>query len=228
MTTIKADARHRFSAEDFEFIARTLVSEPGQNAQITGLLTEETSRDAALDAERLLRAILESTEPVSISPHLYFYVLARCCLKNFDRDTADYIASMLATFIDVERLKTLPENGNVNPRYVTDMLTALRAVSSDHAFLIRAQIGNYSLFLTGVFPDHIRHQASRRGAPDISFYEEIGSANYRVASNHPLAQRHSLDTVYRTIADQFTEVRVGLNRLADQLVCIEPQWSPGR
>lgn len=225
MKTIKPDARNRFSAGDFEFIAKALARSPDNTSSMVELLTDESARDAALDADRLLHALLDSPEPVHVSPQLYFYVLSRCCLKNFDRTVADYVASLLTEFIDAQRLKPSPEEPDINPCYVTDMLKALQAVSSERAFYIRAQVGNYSLFLTGVFPDRIRHQAARRGAPNIGFYEEVGSANYRMASGHRLAQEESLDTVYRTIADHFSEVRVGMNRLADQMLSLEPHWS---
>ena len=228
MTTIKPDARDRFTAEDFEFIAKTLATSHDGAANLAPLLTDESARDAALDTDKLLRALLESPESVRISPQLYFYVLARCCLKNFDRSVADYVANLLTAFIDTQRLKSLPEQTDINPRYVTEMLTALRAVSSERAFYIRAQLGNYSLFLSGVFPDHIRHQAARRGAPDIRFYEEVGSQNYRLAADHRLAHANALDSVYRTISDHFSEVRVGVNRLSDQLLCFEPHWNPSR
>src|SRR3989442_185889 len=115
MTTIKANARNRFSAEDFEFIARALATSPDSAANLAELLTDETARDAALDTDRILRALLESPEPVRISPQFYFYVLSRCCLRKFDRTIADYIASLLTAFIDGQRLKALPEEPSVNP-----------------------------------------------------------------------------------------------------------------
>ena len=226
MTTIKANARHQFNGDDFSFIASALATEPKGTGKLVELLTDESARDAALDSDALLRAVLDSPDQVALSPRLYFYVLARRCLGNFDRGIADYVASLLAAFLDAQRLRALPEQPEVNPRYVTDMLTALRAVSSERAFFIRAQIGNHSLFMSGIFPEHIRHQQTVRGAPSISFYEQVGSANYRLASDHRLAQEHALDDVFRTIADHFSEVRLGLNRLSDQLICLEPMRNP--
>ena len=68
-------------------------------------------------------------------------------------------------------------------------------------------------------------EVPEHGAPDLPFYEEVGSASYRFASDHHLARRNALDDVYRTIANNFSEVRRDLNRLSDQLLCVEPPWS---
>jgi hypothetical protein len=40
-------------------------------------------------------------------------------------------------------------------------------------------IGNYSLFLTGVFPERIRARAEQRGFPDLRYYESLGRSQYR-------------------------------------------------
>jgi hypothetical protein len=86
-------------------------------------------------------------------------------------------------------------------------------------------VGNYSLFLSGIFPQHIQERASRRAAPEITFYDKVGSANYRLAASHRLARNAGLGDIYLTIADHFTNVRLGLNRMSDQLLCLEPPWS---
>jgi hypothetical protein len=51
-----------------------------------------------------------------------------------------------------------------NPlNYFFEMLTALRTADDRNNFELRAYIGNYALFITGVFPDRIRVRAEKRG-----------------------------------------------------------------
>lgn len=219
---IKPHSREQLSADDLEFLVEVLRVERATSDSFVQLLTEPNARDAALDDDRLLYALLERPEVIRVSPRLYFYVLARRALAGFDRTVADYVANMLTAFIDMQRLR------DASGGFVTEMLSALQAVSSDRAFWIRAQIGNYSLFLAGIFPDHIQHRATTRGAPDIGFYEEIGSINYQVASSHRLARAHALEDVFQAIAQRFAEVRLSLNRLADQHLCLEPIGSMER
>jgi hypothetical protein len=139
-----------------------------------------------------------------------------------DPDTTGYIANILANFIETHRMRTLPGHPEATADHVTDMLAALPTATPEIAFMIHSHVGNYTLFVTGIFPGHIQQRAAHHGAPDISFYEEVGSMNYRLASDHQLARRNHLADVYRNIADHFHHVRQNLNDLADRLLHIEP------
>jgi hypothetical protein len=161
-------------------------------------------------------------------------------LRQFDRSVADYVAGVLASCVAAGNGGAGVPACEINARaehrqgrlchqqqryispYISDMLIALKSASSEREFLIRVQVGNYSLFLSGVFPQHIQHRATTHGAPEISFYEEVGSQSYRLASGHRLAQASALEQTYRTIADRFSEVRQGLNQMSERLLCLEP------
>lgn len=221
MTTIKADCRERLTIDDLQFLASTLTSHRDGSAAVMKLLQDSSACEAALESDRLLKALLETPEPLRVTPRLYFYVLVRRALAGFERHIADYIASVLAAFLHTCRWRTLPGHPECTADFVSDMLAVLSAASSEHEFLIRVHVGNYSLFMTGIFPAHVRHRATVRGAPKLSFYEEIGSTNYRLAANHRLAREQALEETYRTIADHFSEVRRGLNQLPDRLICLE-------
>jgi hypothetical protein len=217
-TPMRTSCRERFSAKDIQFVAETLADSQASQALLAAFLADPTDRDAVLDNNRLLKVLLEHPQPISVSADFYFYVLSRTALKAFDREITDYVASVLASFV-------APQSGtelDSATMYVADMLSALNSVSPERAFFLRAQIGNRALFLTGVFPQHLQHRAQYRGAPDIGFYENVGSVNYRLASAHRLARESALGDVYRVIADQFSEVRSCLNQLADRLICLEP------
>ena len=226
MAAIRANCRETFSAADFAFIAESLVGGETAAAEVTTLLQDPDALDAALESDRLFRSVLELPRNVAVSSQLYFYVLVRHMLARFDRVVADYVANVLATFVHTRRMRTLPDQPDVNLDYISDMLIALKSASSEREFLIRVQVGNYSLFLAGVFPQHIQHRAARHGAPETGFYEEVGSQNYRRAADHRLAREHALVETYRTIADRFSEVRVGLNQMTDRLICLETSRGP--
>jgi hypothetical protein len=225
MTMIKANCREQLCSADIQFLASSVGSRPGAAVNLVELLTEPSARDAALESRQVLNAILEAPRPLQISARLYFYVLVRHSLVSFDRSVADYVASVLTAFVHSCRTRALPAHPGVNAVYVTDMLAALSMASAEEAFLIRVHVGNYSLFLSGIFPEHVRHRTATRAAPDLGYYEELGSTSYRLAAEHHLARRHALTDTYRTMADRFSEVRLGLNSLTDQLLCIEPTWS---
>ena len=192
------------------------------------LLTDGEARDSILDHPRLFKSIMEDGTPLSISPQLYFYILIRHVLKETglnDRSVSDYVASLLETFSQTARMKS-PADGRATPiQYVSDMLIALQTATPAQTFLIRAHVGNYALFISGIFPTTVQSRAGR-GAPDVGYYENVGSANYKAAASHRVARSASLTRVYEQLAESFHEVRLALNRLSDSLIHLDGSYAP--
>ena len=225
---IKANCRDRFTAADFEFVVKTLSTCERDAVSLVDLLTDAEARDSILDDPRLVEAVLENVAALTISPQLYFYVLIRHVLKEtgaHERSLCDYVASLLESFSQTARMRS-PANGHGAPiQYVSDMLVALRDASPVQSFLLRAHVGNYSLFITGIFHERVQSR-SQRGGPDVAFYEEVGRANYKVAAGHRVARSAALDEIYARLADDFREVRCALNRLSETLLHLDDAHAP--
>lgn len=220
MNMIQPNCRMQFAAEDVEFIVSVLGRKVGTAECLVKLLSDIESRDQILDDDALFHALLERGGCLRVSSHFYFYILVRHVFKRSaipDRNVADYVAEMLAQFACAERARcVLP--GQVNPLdYVFEMLAALQGADERARFHIRAHIGNYSLFLSGVFPDRIRVRAERRGFPDLKYYEKIGRAQFRAASDHQLAQRYEVSDIFGVLAERFETTRLALNDISDRL-----------
>ena len=226
MNVIRANCRAQFTAADIEFILSVLGT--AQKAEsLHQLLSEPDSLDLILDDETLFHAVLERRGCLGISSHFYFYVLVRHVLRRTgieDRAVADYVAELLAEFSKAERARR-PIASDPHPMdYLVDMLVALHHADDQARFLIRAHIGNHSLFLSGVFLDHLRFRAQVRAAPEIGYFEELGSANYREAGEHPLARRYELAPIFHVLAEAFHNTRLALNDLSDRLITLgEPE-----
>ena len=105
-------------------------------------------------------------------------------------------------------------------QYISDMLIALTCATPEQAFLLRAHVGNYSLFISGIFHENTQRR-SLRGAPDMNFYEQIGRTNYQLVASHSTARRCELSDVYEELAKRFRDVRLALNQLSDQLLTLD-------
>jgi len=225
---IKANCRERFTAADFDFVVRTLSRSERDSVNLVELLTDGEVRDSILDSPRLVESLLADDTPLTISPQLYFYILLRHVLKDTglgDRDVSDYLASLLETFSQTARMKS-PADGHTSPiQYVSDMLIALRTASPTQSFLIRAHVGNYALFITGIFHETVQHR-SQRGAPDVGYYEDLGRSNFRVAAGHQVARTCALSEVFEKLADGFRDIRLALNHLSESLLHLDNAISP--
>ncbi len=225
---IHANCRARLTADDFDFIVRALSVKTRDSLSLEQLLVEEDTRDSLLEHDTLAAAILDSPERLNISPHLFFYVLCRRVLKDTpvsSREATDYIASLLEGFSRTAQLTSPDPSHPVELRYVTDMMLALQRATPHEAFLLRAHIANYTLFISGIFAENIGKRA-QRGAPDISFYEAVGRSNFQAAAQHRDAHKLGLEKIYRELADGFRDVRLALNDLADRLLHLERQPTP--
>ena len=224
---IRANCRARFTAADFDFIVRTLARSRGDSVSLVELLSDSETRDSILDHPRLVETILSNTGHLHISSQFYFYVLARHVLRQAgisDRKLSDYIGSLLETFSRTSRLEAPDKIDNHAHEYISDTLIALKRATPEQTFLLRAHVGNYSLFISGIFHENTQRR-SLRGAPDIEFYEQIGRTNYQLVASHETARRCELNDVFKGLADRFHDVRLALNDLSDHLLNLDEDSS---
>src|SRR5262249_31214945 len=147
-----------------DFIVRTLARSPNESVSLVDLLSDRETRDAVLDNPRLVEAILSNPAHLRISSQFYFYVLARHVLQQAgigDRKLSDYIGSLLETFSHSNLLRSPHVSSESVHHYISDMLIALQRVTSEQAFLLRAHVGNYSLFVSGIFHENTQRRSLR-------------------------------------------------------------------
>lgn len=221
---ITPTCRERLTAADFDFIIHTLAGGGrSRSASLAELLTDSEALDTILDSEDLFHAVLEDGNSLNISPQCYFYIILRHVLKEHklaSRETADYLASLLETFSRTERMRAPAGAGEGPQQYIGDMLLALQKAAPMQSFFLRAQIGNYTLFITGVFHERVECR-SRRGGPDVEFFEQVGATNFAVAAGHSMAREHALDGIFHELGERFRDIRIALNDTAGRHMHLE-------
>ena len=174
--------------------------------------------DALLDDPRTLNALLTGRD-VRVSPGLVFYVLVRQALLEVgvdDRQIADYVTSLVIAFGEKDRAYRISDESGEEFHYLVDLVARLGEADSRDAFLVRSHMGNYALWLTGLFPDFVHGRVTRRGAPPIRYYEAMGSSGFLEASGSREARELGLAGLYEGVARDFSVLREALNRLADR------------
>ncbi len=228
MKMIQPNCRVQFAAEDIDFILSVLGRKIGTAECLIKLLADEDSRDVILDDEALLHALLERRGWLRVSSRFYFYILVRSVFRRADiadRAVADYVAEVLTEFSLAERASCVVAGQAAPLDYFFEMLAALQTADDRTRFELRVHIGNHSLFLSGVFPYRIRYRADVRGAPSLKYYEGLGRSQYRVASDHRLAQRYQMEQVLSTLSERFEASRLALNDIADRLFSLGDNYA---
>jgi len=216
MQFISPICRDKFTINDFEFICKVLVSKRHQNHFMLKLLEDREVRDTILDNIRIFQAISEWNKSISISCYLYFYVLVRNALlkKSIDdRILSDYIAMLLAESLRSFKIGSKNNDANEPIMYLVDLIKDLEQADSIQQFYKKADIGNYSLYLTGVFHNFLKNRSETKAAPGIEYYESMGKINFNSIGNHNLAEKHNLEKIYFQLGDLFQEIRLALNEM---------------
>ncbi len=217
---IRARSRASLTPADMEFVLDSLSGGRGEKEAMTSLLEERDFIDHLLEREELFERVVERKRYMEISPYLYFYIMTRHGLKCSgidNRDVSDYIATLLAEFAEKGRLYRISVADDEIFHYIIDMLERIDGADSRKRFLIRTHIGNYSLFLLGLFIDHIRENHKYgRYLTGVEYYETMGSSNYRLAADNRFAEQLELVDVLTFLGEKFHDVRKSLNVLSKE------------
>ena len=125
---------------------------------------------------------------------------------------APYLADLLTRFA---RTENLYPRGRAIPRLetVVDMMLDARAVWNvdtpdfrpEHEVSVRRHIGDYTLFMTGIFPERVARTAG------TAFYVTEGKRAYQFISEHARASSRGMPLPYRRLAERFETYAAALD-----------------
>jgi hypothetical protein len=217
---ILADTRHRLTRNDAQLAARLLAAESGEPIEELETRLADEGINAILDDPRLPGALLRDPRGAHASFPLFAYVLIRHALRRMgedDRGLADYVSAVLIHFGFRDRAYRIAATDDEVYDALAQLAEDLDDPDARRSFLVRTHLGNYALWLSGVFPDYIEQRRWRRGGPDLEYYEEMGRRGFQLAADHRLAEEHGLTTLYANAAERFGVLRTALNGISDTL-----------
>lgn len=217
---IRPDTRGSLEPTDLQLVLILLAQGSATARARWAARLEREGPGPLLDAPELAERLLTVRTLIAPSPALFLYVMVRHALRSEgvdDADLADYLAALLLAFGQRDRAWRVDWNDDHRHRYLVDIVADLDATEGDRRFKVMAHLGNYALWIAGVFPDYIAARRVRRGGPDLSYYESLGRRGYALAADHALADRLGLESVFRTAADRFPVVRGALTTLSDRV-----------
>ncbi|MDR4504534.1 MAG: hypothetical protein MRK01_07045 [Candidatus Scalindua sp.] len=121
-----------------------------------------------------------------------------------DMQVSNYIANMLVKFSESSQLFKIREGENESYQYIVDMITDSLKSDTMKKFSIYCHIGNYTLFLTGMFSEYIKYRFEyRRRLVDRQYYIDFGKAYYELASKHASAKKNNLSNTFLQLSRGF-------------------------
>ena len=217
---IRANLRERLVPADIQLAAELLSRGRDTERRYYIELAEQEGPDRLLADPELVPLLAGAFGLGAPSAPLFLYVTVRHTLRECGMDDArlaDYLGALLLDFGVRDRAFRVTEHDDDTRRYLVDLTADLRVAQGERAFQLCAHLGNYSLWLAGIFPDYITTQNVRKGAPGFRYYDEMGARGFRLAADHGLAREMELDEIYAHVADLFARIRVALNRISDRM-----------
>jgi hypothetical protein len=139
-----------------------------------------------------------------------------------DPQLAAYIANLLTDFVHVENLYRIRNARGKRLEDVAEMLIEsnplLDARSFDRERAVRKHIGDYTLFLSGMFPEYVAslpHRGLR--LESVVDYVKAGKESYRIVSCFDQFEYRAEAPLFRRLADSFELCVFGLNMVTQQI-----------
>ena len=150
--------------------------------------------------------------------------------RHFDRDIGlrdgevqDYVISVLGDFCDCEQLFKIRNVGGRPLDDVGEMLLEADPVygpapSFDRERQVRKHIGDYTLFLSGMFPESINHYRLRRQRlENFVDFIKAGKESYYIVSKFDQFEYAKLAPLFGKLAHEFEACVYGLNLVKGDL-----------
>ncbi len=173
---------------------------------------------------------MESTHRISDQHPLrmFFAILTE---KNFyeqlgwvDHGVIRYVADLLADFSDADRVYRFHDRDGRRCTLVSEMLRDAEMGSSGVPEReVHRQIGDFTLFMMGLFPEHLARLKTRilvSGGDFLLDYVKVGKRSYRIVSELPEAAGEDGPEeapLFRKLSDHFELCVAGLGCIREDL-----------
>lgn len=142
-------------------------------------------------------------------------------LHHYDSEMTGYLSNLLVEFTYVDRLYRIRNAMGRRLDDVGEMLIEsnplLAAASFDREREVRKHIGDYTLFFTGLFPEHLRRPRRSLRLDYFVDYVKAGKQSYTIVSKFHQFEYCKVAPLFRRLAENFELCVFELNRVRDEL-----------
>jgi hypothetical protein len=146
-----------------------------------------------------------------------------------ETEVTEYIAGLLVDFTHVDHLYRIRNARGKRLEDVGEMLLESNPLLEGRSFFyereVRKHIGDYTLFLTGLFPEYV-HRLPKRGLRMDAFidYMQAGKESYRIVASFDQFEFRRVAPLFRRMSERFELCVFGLNLLKGELEHNQRSW----
>ena len=149
-----------------------------------------------------------------------------------DPDVSVYVAHLLCEFADADNLYKFRDEAGRPIEDLSEMVQAADPVngtapSFDAERAMRKHIGDYALFVAGMFPGAMdRSRRKRRPHPSLTELIQTGKESYFIVSQFNLFEYEQEAPLFARLSDRFERCILGLTLVREELGPRKPLMLP--
>jgi hypothetical protein len=150
-----------------------------------------------------------------------------------DTTITTYVARLLCEFSEADKLYKVRDDEGRPIHSLEDMLQASdpvhgTATSFDAERAVRKHIGDYALFVSGMYPESMDPYRRRHGQQSFEELVKVGKESYYIVSQFDLEEYADEAPMFRRLAGWFDRCIYGLRLVRDELAQGKPGCLPSR
>jgi hypothetical protein len=139
-----------------------------------------------------------------------------------DSDVIGYVARLLSDFAATDKLFSLRDSTGHPIENLEAMIFASDPVlgdapSFDAERSMRKHIGDYALFLAGMYPEPVGSSGRHLHRPSLSELVRVGKQSYFIVSQFNLFEYEKESPLFARLSDSFERCVLGLSLMRDEI-----------
>lgn len=146
------------------------------------------------------------------------------CLGWPDPHIIRYVSGLLVEFTDMETVTRIKNTEGERRHEISDMLLEAEQGgwdgSRDRGEEAHRHIGDYTLFMMGIFPEYLNclKSSGRIQQPDVLMdYAKVGRRSYKISSELAISRLDEIATLYKKLSEHFELCVLGLDYIRQDL-----------
>jgi hypothetical protein len=154
-------------------------------------------------------------------------------LGMHDTAITNYVAGLLCDFSEADKLYKVRDEEGKPIHALDEMVRAAdpvhgTAASFDAERAVRKHIGDYALFVSGMYPESMDPWKRRHGQQSFEELVSIGKQSYYIVSQFDLEEYADEAPMFRRLAGWFDRCIYGLRLVREDLAQGKPGFLPAR
>ena len=151
-----------------------------------------------------------------------------------DPDVTGYVARLLCEFTEADKLYSVRDEAGRPIEELSEMMLAAdpvhgSATSFDAERAIRKHIGDYALFVAGMYPEAMdSNRRHRRHRPSLGELILAGKESYFIVRQFNLCEYEQEAPLFARLSDRFERCILGLALVREELAPRKPLMLPPR